>query len=338
TMTVTPTDPADVPTPTPEGYRAAGTIFYLFNDNAIVELAGDGSFEDLLPIPHIGQVLSGLALSPDDRWLAYVAPGSGSAREVFITDRKGAGTRPVSQLGFGVMLGPVWKPDGSALAFIAAQSPEAPRGIYLVNADGSGLRPLVQLPSTDLSDLAWSSDGNWLFFSNPTLFAVNAQTGEMTESLTQFTGYGPDFSPVHSPARPELYYLKMRSDLKTGARGGVISFILTSALPEVPVERLGAELYVDRLQFSRDGDSLLISGSPGIWVQDQTVQTASKIVDAPAVVPRPTFDPDAGRVAYVSLDGLGVEQIFVIGRQGGEATQHTFHQEGTIRDLRWAAG
>jgi Tol biopolymer transport system component len=334
----TPFDPAILPTPTPEGFRAAGTIYFVFNGNSIVELAADRSFEDLLPIPHIGQPITGLALSPDDNWLAYVAPGAGSAFEVYITDRKGINTRRVSELGFGVMLPPVWKSDSSALAFVAAQSPEAPRSIYLVNADGSGQRPLVQLPSLELRDIAWSSDGNWLFFSNPELYAVNVVTGEITGALTQFTGYGPDFSPVHSPTRPELYYLKPRANLETGQRGGVLSFIITSDLPDVSGERRGAQLYVDKLTFSRDGNFLLIADEQGIWVQDQTNLTTPQILaDAPAA-PRPAFSPDAEQVAFVGLDALGAEQVFVMSRRGEAATQLTFHQEGAINDLQWAAG
>ncbi len=334
----TPTNPADVPTATPEGFRMEGTIFYIFNDNAIVELAADGTFEDLLPIPQIGQLISGLALSPDDTQLAYIAPGAGSARELFVTNRQGTSARQVSQLGFGVMQQPVWSPDGRTLAFIAAQSPEAPRGIYLVNADGSGQRSLVQLPTLELRDPAWSADGNWLFFSNQTLFAVNVATGALTDSLTQFTGYGPDFNPVHSPTDPELYYLKTRSNLDTGQRGGLLSFILTSGLPEVPDERGGAELYVDSLAYSRSGDFLLIASENSVWVQDQTNLTAPRILQDLPVPPRPALSPNAEQVAYVTLDSLGVEQIFTLDRRGGPATQRTFHQEGTIRDLQWAAG
>lgn len=334
----TPTDPASVPTPTPEGYRAEGTLYYVFNQNAIVELAADGSFEDLLPIPNIGQELSGLALSPDDRLLAYVAPGSGSAREIWLTDRRGVNTRQVSSLGFGVMQPPVWKPDGSALAFIAAQSPEAPRGIYLVNADGSGQRSVVVLPSLELRDLAWSADGRWLFFSNQTLYAVDVETGVVTDSLTQFTGYGPDFSPVHSPIEAELYYLKTRSNLNTGQRGGVLAYLRTEGLPTPPVERAGAALYVSQLRYSRDGAALLIAGDEGVWVQDQIMQTASKVLQGLAVPPRPAFSPDAARIAFIQNDALGVEQIFIFDRQTSTTVQRTFHQEGTISDLTWAAG
>ena len=337
-FTATPTDPASMPTATPQGFRSGGTVYYIFNGDAIVELAADGSFEDLLPIPHIGQDISGLAISPDDTLLAYVAPGAGSAREVYITDRKGANTRQVSRLGFGVVQSPVWNADGSVLAFIAAQAPGTPMGIYTVNVDGSGQRPVVELPSTELQGLSWSLDGHWLFFANKEIFAVDSALGTLTEALTTFNGFGPDFSPVHSPTTSQLYYLKTEQDLQTGIRGGALSFIDTDRLPQIPAERPGATLYVDDLEFSDDGTFLLAAGKPGIWVQVQAMQTATKIVENIMGAPQPTFSPDAEEVAYVNLDGLGVPQIFLIDRRGGDSTQITFHQDGTITDLAWLAG
>lgn len=334
----TPTDAASVPTATPEGFRANGTIYYIFNGNSIVELAADRSFEDLLPIPHVGQEITGLALSPDDTRLAYIAPGAGSAREIYVTDRKGTNTRQVSQLGFSEIQTPVWKPDSNTLAFIAAQGPEAPRGIYIVNADGSGHRLVLQLPTLEMRDLAWSLDGNWLFYSSETIFAVNVTTGEPTETLTQLTGYGPDVAAVHNPVKPELYYLKGGYDRRTGQSGGVLASFDTSAMPDVPFEREGAPLYVDYLEFSRNGNYLLISGSEGVWVQDQTSLVSPKIVQGTQIPPQPTFNPDGEQVAYINLDVLGVPQIFLIARQGGDAAQITFHQEGMISDLVWAAG
>ena len=155
---------------------------------------------------------------------------------------------------------------------------------------------------------------------------------------TAFTGFGPDFFPIHSPTEPQLYYLKTEQDFNTGERGGVLSFIDTDKLPAVPAEHPGAKLYVDDLEYSEDGDFLLAAGAPGIWVQANAVQTASKIVDSVAVAPEPTFNSDAERVAYVNLDGLGVPQIFLIDRRGGDSTQISFHQDGTVTDLVWLAG
>jgi hypothetical protein len=338
TFTVTPTSPVDVPTLTPEGFRPTGTLYYIINGDALVELAADGSFEDLLPIPHIGQDVSGLALSPTDDLLAYIAPGAGSAREVYITDRQGSATRQMSQLGFAEVQTPVWRPDGAALAVIAAQGPGAPRSIYLLDIFAGTQRPVLQLPSTELRDLTWNQDGTRLYFSDKTIFSLDLLSGQVSPSLTATSGFGPDFAVVHSPTTPELYYLKTLQDLDTGQRGGVLSFFTTEAIPEIPVERPGAKLFVDDLAYSRDGAWLLISGETGVWVQDQLMQIATNVVLDAAVPPQPALSPDAEQVAYVDLDGQGIQQIYVVNRRGGPPTQLTFHQDGIISDLVWAEG
>ena len=325
TVTPIPIDPASLPTATPVGFRADGTLFYLFNNDAIIELAGNGSFEDLLPIPHIGQHLTGLALAPNDTQLAYVAPGAGSAREVYIVNRDGSNSRQVSQLGFAEVHPPVWRPDGGAIAFIAAQSDNAPMGIYVVDINTGNQQRLLELPIRELRDLAWDRTGSRLFFSNETLFVIDATTGAASNSLTWFTGFGPDFSPVHSPTSSELYYLKMMGNLDTGQRGGVLSFFTTDALTEPMLERPGAELYVSSLEYSRDGAYLLIASDKAIWVQDQSLQTATQIIDNMPVAPRPTLRPDAEQVAFIGHDERGVEQIYRMDRRGEQVVQLTFH-------------
>jgi tricorn protease-like protein len=197
---------------------------------------------------------------------------------------------------------------------------------------------MIQLPSTILRDLSWGQEDEWLFFSDNQIFAMDAFTGELLPPLTQLTGFGPDFSPVHNPIQAELYYLKTRQDLDTGIRGGVLSHIVTDDLPDFDIERPGAALYIDELEYNPDGAFLLAASQRGIWVQTQAMQTATQIVSDLGVPPQPTFSPDSTWIAYVDTDELGVPQIFVIDRRGGDSTQITFHQEGTITDLVWLVG
>jgi TolB protein len=56
---------------------------------------------------------------------------------------------------------PAWSPDGTALAFSAANTGT----LYVVNADGSNLRPLFAFgPGRQVSDPTWSPDGTKLAF------------------------------------------------------------------------------------------------------------------------------------------------------------------------------
>jgi WD40 repeat protein len=325
-------------TATPEGFRADGTLYYIFDGDAIVELAADGTFEDLLPLPHIGQAISDLVLSPDNQLLAYIAPGAGSAREIYVTDRAGQNTRPVTSLGFSELQRPVWYPDGQSLAFIASQSPEAPDGIYHARINDGGQALVVQLPTTELRDLAWNLDGSRLFFSDGTIFAYDLATQQLSASLGILSGFGPDFGLVQSPTEPILYYFKPGSNFGTGERGGVLNSIDSGGELSDVFERPGAALYADVMAYSPSGEFLVISRDEGVWVQTQDLQTASKILQDLPVAPQPVFSPDDERLAYVGLDAQGVQQIFVIDRRGGDSTQLTFHQDGTVSAIVWASG
>lgn len=337
--TVPPTDAADVPTAAPANYRPLGTLYYIFNNDAIVELAADGSFEELLPIPHIGQNITGLALSPDQTELVYVAPGAGSAREIYATDRTGSSTRQVTQLGFAQVAPPVWNPDGTTLAFLAAQGDEFPFGIYSIRRDGAGQRSVTPFTGLQLSDLVWSNTGEKLFFAyDGAVHGLNVAAGEVTPPLTVPTGFGPDHALAHSPTTNRIYYLKAQRDMNTGETGGILAFF-DSARNEIPASELrSAQVFYDSLRFSTDGDYLLLTRNGDITVQNQTFGSSILLVSGGQVDPRPVMSPDSAMVAFVDHDANGVEQIFTVSRQGGPPTQITFHQEGTINNLTWAAG
>jgi hypothetical protein len=336
--TETPTDPALLPTPTPEGFRTLGTLYYIFNNDAIVELAADGSFEDLLPIPHIGQGVSDLAAAPDGQRLAYVAPAGENIREIYLTNRKGTNTAQLSRLGYARVFNLIWQPDGGALAFLAAQTADAPLAIYLINADGTGQRAAGPVVSDRLRDLVWNAAGDRLLYSDEAIYALNPVTGVVSPPLTAATGFGPDYGLAHSPSAPRLHYLKSQRDLDTGRSGGVPAIIDTISVDTPANELRGARVFYDLLRFSPDGAYLLLVDGGTVTVQSLALGSSSTILRDVQTAPQPVFSPDTELIAYVDLDASGVQQIFTIPRAGGAPTQITFHQDGTISALNWVAG
>ena len=90
--------PSDTPSPTPEAKtEGSGHLFYIFNGDSVVRLAADGTSEELILV---GNAPADLELSPDGTLLAYTAQGSGSAREVYVSNLDGTYTQQVSCLGF----------------------------------------------------------------------------------------------------------------------------------------------------------------------------------------------------------------------------------------------
>jgi Tol biopolymer transport system component len=335
----------DIPSPTPDT-RITGTghIFYIFNGDSIVRLSADDATEELILV---GGAPADLTLSPDGTLLAYTAAGSGSAREVFVSNLDATYTQQVSCLGFAHVVAPTWSPDGKSFIFAAAPLPNEPLRIYMADFAGSGdcptgnnQRQIAQLEQTSLSNFTWNPEGTLAFFSSNNIYGIDTVLGEMFPPLTQFTGYGPDFSPAHSPRTPQLMYLKTERDEATGTNGGTIFQINSAQLDRLPLQELrGAPLKARGLHWSNDGFFLAIAGERDVWVQDQRSNNSLQVVTAANFYPQPVFSPDAAQLAYVdgASGAITIPQIFVINRSGDNPAQVTFHQEGTISDLNWSA-
>lgn len=323
-------------TPPPAGFRSTGTIYYVYNDNSLVELSGDGSFSDLMPQPAPGPALNGLSASPDGALLAFIWPGDAGGREVFVVDRAGNPPRQLSRLGLPFADLPLWSPDGEAVAFVAGPGLGGPLALYVVFRDGTG-RMLAPITEGEPVALAWNTASDTLFFTDRAVYAVNIYSAEVTPALSSPTGFGPDFALVHNPARPELYFLKATRNIDTGADASIFTILDTTA-PGVAAERRGGALSAQHLHISRDGGSLLIADATGFALQNMVFNTALTLVRDTRLPPRPIFSPDGEQIAYLDADADGVPQIFVIGRQGGEATRITNHTEGSVGAMVWVEG
>ena len=327
---------------TSQGINAQGTIYFIFNGDSIAALAGDGSSEQLILV---GGAPADLSLSPDGSLLAYVADGSGSAREVFIANRDGSYVQQVSCLGFSRVLQPTWSHDGRMLAFLASQTPAGPMDVYVAGIVGSGQCPtgnsqrqLTQLASQNLRDLTWSADGEWVFFSNGPVLVVNVSTGETLPPLTMTTGYGPDFSLAHHPLTDELFYLKTDGDLETGRVGGRLAQMNTAEISPNMREFRGAQLFAEQIEWNADGSYLLITTPDSVLLMGKESGTSIEVVEPGQFPPQPAISPDAEFVAYVrgGLENPAVPQVYVVDRLGEASVQLTRHQEGSIDDLVWA--
>lgn len=343
--TPTPTDPASVPTTTPEGFNPSGTIFYIYNGDSIVRISGDGTNSQLIITFGVGQRISDLTISPDGRLLAFVAPGVGSAREVYVSNRDGTAIWRVSCLGFSEVFEPSWSPDSRKLVFIASQSPITPYDLYETSWEGAetcptgnGQRQLLGVGSALLRDVTYDPGGFRVFFSNDTIFALDLRTGNVSGPLTQTIGFGPDFGLTFNPInRNELTYLRAGQNPLTGAAGGTVFRIDVTSTQQFPTAESLASTLAQFISWSRDGRSLLISAPNTVLVYEARLNSTRILVSSAGDSPQAVFDPWDTAVAFVGTDpgNPAVEQVFVLNRSSSRAVQLTEHPEGTVSSPVW---
>ena len=113
-----------------------------------------------------------------------------------------------SEISLGAGQSPVWKPDGTAIAFVelSGDSNNPTYEIKLMDPDGSHRRSLSTPAFGDAP--AWSPDGTMIAFNStnfdkPGIWVMNADGSHQTQvtdaKKDPKVGAGPDFSPAWQP-------------------------------------------------------------------------------------------------------------------------------------------
>ncbi|HTZ33024.1 MAG TPA: S9 family peptidase [Methylomirabilota bacterium] len=120
------------------------------------------TFDDLIKLHRV----SGAALSPDGKWIAYAVStpdleANRSVTNVWIVNA--AGGTPIQMTQGGRDNSPAWSPDGKTLAFLSARDGNSQ--VYLLSMDGGDAKKLTQL-STGADLFHWSPDGKTIAFTS----------------------------------------------------------------------------------------------------------------------------------------------------------------------------
>src|SRR5215213_1154245 len=148
--------------------------------------------------------------SPDGSRLAFQQSTfvNAGANEIFVINADGSGLLKVTDKAWFNNRGITWSPNGSQIAYISEDGPQA---IHIANADGSGSYRLPGSP-TSLWAVDWSPDGTKFVYSNAKeLFVINTDgTGKQQLTTVQQTQNGDtsDIDPRWSPDGTKILFTR----------------------------------------------------------------------------------------------------------------------------------
>jgi Tol biopolymer transport system component len=233
-----------------------------------------------------GNIIGGIALSPDGRTAAFVASGNG---------RTGLWVRPLDGTTSRMIAGtegaayPFWSPDGKSLAFLA--------GSKLQRVDLAGGAPIAICALFEFRGGAWGSDGQILYGTTSSgLFRVPA-SGGTPSPLTALNASRGDAShrwPQILPGGRFLYWARGDTSENTGI------YAASFAKPGEPVRLVPTDtngLYAP----GGDGKGYLLWLRGGTLVAQEFQPSTLKL----AGEPHPLADPVA-RVGIVGQMNVAV--------------------------------
>jgi Tol biopolymer transport system component len=141
--------------------------------------------------------------SPDGSQVAFVSNRNGGF-QVWVANRDGSDSHPVTDLKDAMVSLGSWSPDGQ-LAFDATIQNRS--DIYIVGKHGGRVRQLTTDGRGNASDPEWSGDGKWIYFSSTrsgsaAIWKMPAEGGNPVP-LTFEAG----FDPRESPDRKMVYFI-----------------------------------------------------------------------------------------------------------------------------------
>lgn len=345
TFTPQPTQtppPTFTPQPTSVANQFRGTLYYIQNDSQIVAQTGANTIEiryDFAP----GQI-NDLKFSPDNSLMAFVAPGNGSAREIFIAAPDGSYLQQVSCLGQANVQNPVWTSDGRTLVFLASQTVDTPLDIYAADWEGSNdcpasnnQRRIIDANITNFGDLIIDPSDTLVLYSDLQTFSVPLRGIPDVTQITSPSGFGSDFNMRFRPENPTgLAYLRI-------VRGAVDN-IPPSDVTLIDVDPEGSSASSLRVIGSNIQSFQWIGPSTILAADNETIFTTGISSGRPQVlvesitrIAPPLASADGTSVLYVeSVDAQsGLAQASVIDAEGDTLPTVAFPLSSNISDLHW---
>jgi dipeptidyl aminopeptidase/acylaminoacyl peptidase len=141
----------------------SGIVFILLATCSAAYAKHPITFEDLMKV----QRISDPQVSPDGRWVAYVAgtvnlEANKITRHIWLVPVAGGEARQLTR-GEGSDMRPRWSPDGQSIAFISTRGGSAQ--IWIIPMSGGEARQLTNL-ATEADGETWAAKGDTLIFTS----------------------------------------------------------------------------------------------------------------------------------------------------------------------------
>jgi dipeptidyl aminopeptidase/acylaminoacyl peptidase len=308
-------------------YRNVKIVFLMMIPLVLLQAADVLSPKDVLMMKRV----SSAVISQNGELIAYTVSvprdakdKAGSAySELYVISLKTREVRPFVT-GKENVSSVMWKPDGSALTFIAARGDGAASQIWLIPVDGGEAVQLTRA-ETGVSSFAWSPGGDRIAF-------VSTDAKSAREKKLDAAGYG---------------FVYFEEDLKN--RNLYIADFSKSAVLGSP-QQLTKDIAVWSFVFSPDGKSIAVAASPKNFIDDSYMfqkihlldletKTVRMLSSNPGKLGNFSFSPDGKHLAYAAAleqKDHAVSQAFVVPVGGGAAANLTPPKfRGHIRWVDW---
>lgn len=332
-------------TSTPEGYSRDGTIYYNYNGDSIARIFPDGTGNEIILTFGVDQPITDLTASPDGELLAFVAASSGSAREVWVTNRDGSYLQQVSCLGFGEVRSPSFAPDSNRIAFFAAPLATTEMALYVVDFIGSNDCPtgnnqqiLFPLSTTLTGDIAWNASSDMIYYNAAGTYVYDFAT-QAVYVISGEAGFASDFAANYHIPTNQMAYLRYQRNLSTGEEGG--SLIVIDDADDFRAEYVLNELSIlaFQLDWGKNGESLLYATKDSIISYDLG-RRSTIVLKEGLSNPLLAYAPNREVFVYTAIDPeTNVIQLYRRNRiDSREEAKITNNPEGHITSVLWLEG